>query len=157
MPAYGPPPQASLVATETGYHASYEGTGAGFFVCLCALLLGGFLCTFVYLEAVDSSSRAAFPVIFFSALLAPFAALFIYMGKEFTAVVDFTPTRITKKTIFGSASMNWTDVASVSFAPRSYAIVLHGKSGQTLRLPRLAGCEADLEQCVRRYLPEIDF
>jgi hypothetical protein len=84
-------------------------------------------------------------------------ALLIYGAKEFTGSVELTPADITKATIFGQVSMSWTEIDSVTFAARSYAILLHAKSGQTMRLPRFNGCEADLERCLRHYLPKVEF
>ena len=84
-------------------------------------------------------------------------ALLIYTAKEYTASVELTKLHITKSTVFAKRSLNWTEIDRVTFAPRSYAILLHDKTGQTMRLPRFNGCEADLERCLRHYIPKVEF
>ena len=150
-------PEASLVATETGYRASYEGTGYGFILWPYVLVVLGLLCAVVHGIWVDPPAHTIGLALLAACLIAPMMALGIYLAQEFTASVEFTLTHITKATLFGKGSMNWPDIDSVSFAARSYAIVLHTKSGRTMRLPRFNGCEADLERCLRRYLPAIEF
>jgi hypothetical protein len=150
-------PQASLVATETGHRASYDGTGYGFILWPYSLLVLGLLCAVVYGIWVDPPPHAFGLALVAACLIAPMMALAIYLAQEFTGSVELTLTHITKATLFGKGSMNWQDIDSVSFAARSYAIALHTKSGRTMRLPRFDGCEADLERCLRRYLPEVEF
>ena len=151
------PPEASLVATETGHRVSYEGTGYGFILWPYAFLVIGLPCAVAYGLAVDSLSNSATVAVVCACLLAPLIALLIYAAKEYTASVELTKLHITKSAVFGKHSLNWTEIDRVTFAPRSHAILLHAKEGQTMRLPRFNGCEADLERCLRYYIPKVEF
>ena len=146
------PPEASLVATETGHRVSYEGTGYGFILWPYVFLVISLPCAVAYGLAVDSLSNSATLAVVCACLLAPLIALLIYAAKEYTASVELTKLHITKSTVFGKHSLNWTEIDRVTFAPRSHAILLHAKEGQTMRLPRFNGCEADLERCLRYYI-----
>jgi hypothetical protein len=151
------PPEASLVATETGHRVSYEGTGYGFILWPYAFLVIGLACATAYGLAVDSLPNSVTVAVFCTCLFAAMIALLIYAAKEYTASVELTKLHITKSTVFGKRSLNWTEIDRVTFAPRSYAILLHAKTGQTMRLPRFNGCEADLERCLRHYIPKVEF
>jgi hypothetical protein len=147
------PPEASLVATETGHRVSYEGTGYGFVLWPYAFLVICLACAVAYGLAVDSLPNSVTVAVVCTCFFAPMIALLIYAAKEYTASVELTKLHITKSTVFGKRSLNWTEIDRVTFASRSYVILLHAKTGQTMRLSRFNGCEADLERCLRHYIP----
>jgi len=156
MPSAIKPPEASLVATDTGHRASYDGTGYALLLGPYAVLVLGLLCWFGYGLWVDPASRSAGVVFLAVGLSTPSILLLVYAARMFTRSVDFTSTHITTATLFGATTIQCADVASVTFSPRNGAVILHTKSGVAIQLPLLNGCEADLEQCVRRYLPGIE-
>ena len=117
----------------------------------------GLACAVAYGLAVDSLPNSVTVAFLSACLFAPMIALLIYAAKEYTASVELTKLHITKSTVFAKRTLNWTEIDRVTFAPRSYAILLHDKTGQTMRLPRFNGCEADLERCLRHYIPKVEF
>ncbi len=151
------PPDASLVATEAGYRASYDGTGYGLMLLPAAVLVTALVGYFVYGIVVDPDPPSLGIVALFASVLSPIIWLLIYLTNKYSAAVQFSRTEITLATFLGKSSMTWANVDSVTFAAGSCAPILHSKSGQTMRPPSFNGAEVDFEQCLRRYLPGVVF
>jgi hypothetical protein len=151
------PRKATVTSNGDSQRISYDGSGYDVLLLAFGIVLLSLAGGFAYAVVTDPEPPRLDQCVFFGCLLVPLVLLLVWAARMFTAAVEFTPTGVTSMTIFGKISIRWAEVGSVSFEPRTYALLLHSQAGRTIRLPNLTGCETSLEQGVRHHLPNIEF
>lgn len=155
MTGYGGrnPIPPGLVATDTSHRISYAGTGMGFLLLILAAGLVPGLGYLIYQIALDPVAFPPAGLLLIAGLVAPFVWLLLWGIKEFTASLEMTATGLTKKSLYGSHSVSWSEIASVTTTRLTSCPVVHTRSGRKMTLPHFWGSGGDVVECLQRYLP----
>ena len=70
-----------------------------------------------------------------------------------TMALEMTATGLTRKNFYGSRSVGWSEITSVTTTRLTSCPVIHTKSGRKMTLPHFWGAGGDVVECLQRYLP----